>query len=459
MRLGVLAVALFAGPVLAQGGIEVGYGEVDVTPDIKAKPVYLAGFGKNRRATEVHDPIVARAMVLSDGKDKIALVSVDLVGFFHPSVEAVRAKLKGFAYVLVSSTHNHHGPDTIGMWGPNFFKTGVDPDYIRQVEAGIVSAVERADRDRFGSCATRYGTVRDADLLHDSRKPIVKHDELVTLRFLGPGGNSIGLIVQWNCHPEALNSKNTILSADYVRTTVDYLRKKHRCPVLYLTGTVGGLMTPIRIDKDDAGAAVRDGTFEATAQYGRLVGRLADKAIAGDVPIRLAPFEIRRREIYLPIDNPAYVLGHKLGVLQREAFSWSGDVSKAAPRDPNGSSQKLCCKTEIGYLRLGELDVACIPGEIYPELVLGKIETPAAAGADFPDAPTEPSIYEPLRPKRMIVGLANDEIGYVIPKRQWDEKAPFCYGRTQSQYGEINSLGPETAPLLCDAFRKLATGK
>ena len=51
----------------------------------------------------------------------------------------------------------------------------------------------------------------------------------------------------------------------------------------------------------------------------------------------------------------------------------------------------------------------------------------------------------------MLIGLANDEIGYIIPKRQWDEKPPFCYGRKKSQYGEVNSLGPETAPILCAA--------
>ena len=38
-------------------------------------------------------------------------------------------------------------------------------------------------------------------------------------------------------------------------------------------------------------------------------------------------------------------------------------------------------------LRLGELEVAAIPGEIYPELVLGKVVDPAEKGADFPDAP------------------------------------------------------------------------
>ncbi|MFO0964485.1 MAG: hypothetical protein U0793_02700 [Gemmataceae bacterium] len=59
----------------------------------------------------------------------------------------------------------------------------------------------------------------------------------------------------------------------------------------------------------------------------------------------------------------------------------------------------------------------------------------------------------------MIFGLASDELGYILPKRQWDEKAPFCYGLKKAQYGEVNSLGPDTGPLLCAAFRTLVKGK
>jgi hypothetical protein len=91
--------------------------------------------------------------------------------------------------------------------------------------------------------------------------------------------------------------------------------------------------------------------------------------------------------------------------------------------------------------------------------VLEKVQDPADPAADFPDAPIEPSIYKQLRgPHRMMIGLAGDEIGYIIPKRQWDEKPPFCYGRKQTQYGEVNSLGPDTAPLLCRAFKELVEG-
>src|SRR5437773_9403347 len=82
----------------AQPDLRVGFGEADISPKLGGKrPVYMAGFGQNRIATKIHDPLFARAVVLSDGKAKVAMVSVDLVGFFHPNVVNVRKQLPGFA--------------------------------------------------------------------------------------------------------------------------------------------------------------------------------------------------------------------------------------------------------------------------------------------------------------------------------------------------------------------------
>ena len=47
----------------------------------------------------------------------------------------------------------------------------------------------------------------------------------------------------------------------------------------------------------------------------------------------------------------------------------------------------------------------------------------------------------------MVIGLANDQIGYIIPKSQWDVEAPFVYNN-KDQYGEENSGGPDVAPTI-----------
>ncbi|HET6573361.1 MAG TPA: hypothetical protein VFG68_07155, partial [Fimbriiglobus sp.] len=468
----------------AEPALSVGFGEVDVTPELGKKPVFLAGFGHDRPATKVHDPIMARAVVLSDGTHKIALVAVDVVGLFRPTVERVREELTSlagaraiagagapstkrvrkyhtkFKYVLVSSTHNHEGPDTLGLWGKSPFQSGVDPEYLKRVEDGAAKAVQLADKARRPATAM-IGTAKGPELLHDGRQPIVKHDDLVAIRFEPRGGGRpLGVLVQWNCHPETLASGNTEVSADYVHATVKHLADAHGCPVAYFTGTVGGLMTSLHVPvTDDAGRELKDGTFAKTERYGRLVGKLADKALAAAVPVTLTPFDVRTRAVLMPVENPLYRLAAGTGVLNRTMYAYSGNPTPKEFAETKDLTKAVAVKTEIGYLRLGELEVAAIPGEIYPELVLGKVQDPADPRADFPGAPAEPAVYAQLRGKhRMLIGLANDELGYIIPKRQWDEKAPFCYGLKKAQYGEVNSVGPEAAPIICGVFKELTAG-
>jgi hypothetical protein len=457
---GLVALLLFTAATRC-ADLEAGFAATNITPKVGGdKPVYLAGFGHNRVATKVHDRLFARAVVLKHEGKKVALVSVDLVGFFLPNVVRVRQSLPGFDYVLVSSTHNHEGPDTLGLWGENAFKSGVDKDYVAGVEKDIANAVKTASAFARPVSAT-LGTTKAPELLHDAREPYIKHDELTAVKFFDKDKQPAGIIVQWNCHPETLGGKNTHLSADFVGYTVKHLEDKHHCPVVYLTGTVGGLMTSLHVEvKDAKGKVLPEDSFEKTERYGELVGELADKALAAAKPVTLTPIEARAREVFLPLDNKLYQLGRKIGVLDRQAFLWTGDPNKAEPADPKETTKRLCLKTEVGWLRFGDLEAAAIPGEIYPELVLDKVQDPVDPGADFPDAPVEPAIYKQMRgPHRMLIGLANDEVGYIIPKRQWDEKPPFCYGRTKAQYGEENSVGPDTAPILCRAFKELGFRK
>ncbi len=444
----------------AAPALSVGFGEADVSPAVDGKkPVYLAGFGQNRAATKVHDPIMARAVVLSDGTKKIAMVSVDVVGLFLPTVEQARNNLKGFDHVMVSATHNHEGPDTMGLWGSGPFECGVDPGYLAIVVAGIVKAVTAADK-ALAPATAKIGTAKDADLLNDNREPVVKHDELVALQFENADGKAVGLLVQWNCHPELLGGKNTEASADHVGYTVGHLKAKYKCPVAYFSGSVGGLMTALDLPlKGKDGAALKDGTFEKTERYGVLVGELAEKAVTAAKPITLVPFDVRTQPILVPVENGLYLVAATAGVLKRQMYAWDGDPT---PKEfvPAKKAAKAAVKTEVGFLRLGDLDIAAIPGEIYPELVLDKIQDPADKGADYPDAPKEPAIYPAMGGKhKMLIGLANDEIGYILPKRQWDEKKPYCYGRKEAQYGEVNSCGPDVAAVVCGEFKKLTAKK
>jgi len=101
------------------------------------------------------------------------------------------------------------------------------------------------------------------------------------------------------------------------------------------------------------------------------------------------------------------------------------------------------------------LAIALVPGEMYPELSVGGVAR--YAGADFPDAPIETPIKSMLHaPFKMLIGLAGDEIGYIIPKAEWDEKPPYLQNAKKAWYGEENSVGPDAAACIAAALHDLA---
>lgn len=430
--------------------LEVGLGEVDITPKVGGKEkVWLAGYSPGRAATGVHDPIMARCVVLQDGEQRIALVSVDLVGLQFAAVEAIRKRLPDFDYVLVSSTHNHEGPDVIGLWGRTQLHYGVNDAYVDEVVQKTAELVKETAGQLVKDVAVSFGTAEDVTLLKDSREPKVFDAVMRVLVFTKQEtGEKIGLLVQWNSHPESLGAENKLITADFPWATVRELKKMYDCPVAYFTGTVGGLMAP------PAGPT----TFEYAEKHGIEVAKLASKAVEAAAPIDLVPMRVAAERLYVPVSNKLYRLARTMGVLRRPGYVWTGSPhERGEPLGKKNALQTMAIETEVAMLELGDLAVALIPGEIYPELVYGKFQTPADPGADYPEAELEPTVASVVGEKKwMILGMANDEIGYLIPKRQWDEEAPFAYGREKAQYGEVNSCGPEAAGVVMAGLGKCA---
>lgn len=153
-----------------------------------------------------------------------------------------------------------------------------------------------------------------------------------------------------------------------------------------------------------------------------------------------APLRIRARTIELPLDNNGFLLAPVLGLIDR------------------GHSRRKHLRTEVAVVSVGDASAVCIPGEIYPELVNGGVGR--APGGDFDIAPLEAPPIRELMPGRVkfIFGLANDEIGYIIAKSEWDTEPPYLHGAKKPAYGEVNSVGPETAGRIHQAIRELCAG-
>src|SRR5262245_58675763 len=108
-----LAFIVFITPVRAE--FRAGIAVRAVTPD-PLLPV-SGGIGPSKPATRKEGELTVRALVLSDGETKIAIVSADFLGF--PSVlgNKARAQVKGIPpeNILIGATHTHSGPDCYGF--------------------------------------------------------------------------------------------------------------------------------------------------------------------------------------------------------------------------------------------------------------------------------------------------------------------------------------------------------
>ena len=125
----------------------------DITP--KKYPVPMSGSMTPRWATQAHDPLSARCMVLDDGATHIAFCVIDACAITFEIMEAAKAqaqKLTGIPIerICMSATHTHTGVSV----GIGFQTPAADDDYIqymiKQIAAGIKQAADRLEPAQIG---------------------------------------------------------------------------------------------------------------------------------------------------------------------------------------------------------------------------------------------------------------------------------------------------------------------
>src|SRR5262249_27623118 len=124
---------------------------LDSSSKNKYDGIFLAGFGRNRMATGKHDDLWARTIVIEDGQTRIALVSLDLIGYYSSATYYGLGEIRKMVdpnlrigEILITSTHNHEAPDTIGPWGPTLLSDGKYPEYLRFIDRAIVKSITLA---------------------------------------------------------------------------------------------------------------------------------------------------------------------------------------------------------------------------------------------------------------------------------------------------------------------------
>lgn len=402
--------------------MKIGYAQNVITPSLD-KPVYLAGFGNNRRATTVHDDLYVRSLAIQDGKKTIVLVALDLIGFFHPDVYEVIAKtselLKNSGVsVVIASTHTHHGPDTMGLWGPDDKTRGVDMEYMSATKDKIVATILASLSDPKPASA-KWTSVHVPGLVANFRNPEIVDDELTLLQFVGRDGIPPHItLFNFPCHPEVLWDMNPHITSDYVHYLRDEVEKQTGAPCIFFAGALGGMMSP----------DVKEHSFEEAEFMGKKLAEEGLASLSRTSPSPLTPLPQGEGDSEVSIERK--IIKAKLtNILYKPAF---GRKLLPDTRDKKGY-----ITTEVNLIKIGGLWLATVPGELLPKLGLSLKAQLLEAGASVAG----------------VVGLANDELGYILPVEDfiypWN---PFKPGK---HYEETNSIGKDITPKVMNALKEL----
>jgi len=387
----------------------------------------------------------ARAIWMDAGAGGVVIIGIDCVGLSKTTIDEIRDRLftfcqeTGCVSVNVYATHSHASPDSLGLWGPLAVE-GKNDDYMKALVEAAVAAAELAAQNRHTG-ELRYGKAETEGMIYDSRNPQVYDPNLYQLRFVSDDGEYGARLLFYGAHAESMRGDNTLLSRDFPGVMCDYVEMQTGDPAIFLPGAIGGLMyTNILTDGEFDAVENMEITGIEMARYALSIRPEAETVIPPELSVARTLFTA-------PMDNPMYMYLKFLGILENDIIEGESDTG-------------YLVRSEMSVLRLGDLHIIMMPGEIFPELVSGKEFYTYGIGGENP-TPLADIAAGYGAENLLIIGLCNDELGYIVPPSDFllNETMPYVEKTMdpvgENHYEETNSCGPETARVIAETFNAL----
>lgn len=391
----------------------VGLGEVNLggtgLGDGSVLPDQLVGRGSVGRTELGGDRIKSRAVVFDDGRTVIAIASIETQGVFaayrHGPFGTVdiatevnrRNPRLPIANIMVASDHSHSAPDTIGVWG------GLPESYFHFMREQTVSAILEAYESRqLVDVSAGHSDAADliynqscAEALNQGREPVYTgpdacatpgKDSLVrVVRAETRSGQTVATLMTFAAHATAGGGRG--VHGDWPQFLSDEISRQYGGVGIAMQGAVGRTQPcrPVCSFTSSNNPGYAESLPRKTAIV-RNYMRHVDLAVATARPVA-GPVGAARREIREVITSPAVLA----------LFTAGGRVgAKLLRSTSNPYVAGNTIMTITSAMRVGNVLLAGVPGEAYPEIAFGIRD--AVGGAN----------------EVMTIGLANDQVGYLI---------------------------------------------
>jgi neutral ceramidase len=225
----------------------VGAADRDITPPVGI-PMWGYGARHDMPAEGTLDPLMAKAIVIAAGEDKVAIVGIDIGrGPTEAMMKIIREEIAakaGIRHVLITGSHTHHGPvieltDEAGL-GKGKFDVAVE--YTNKLPHLLSGAILDADK---GAKPAKLGVAIESVTLnrnrHTKREPRVTDPQLVVLRFDDLSDKPIAILVNFAAHPVMTEGKILKYSADYPGFMKNRVESELSTKCVFMQGASGDM--------------------------------------------------------------------------------------------------------------------------------------------------------------------------------------------------------------------------
>ena len=437
---------------------KVGISRENTTPPIG---IDLTGFGFRDRPSEgIHDNLYAKALVLDDGYERVAIVTCDLMALSRDSVHRIRRlaeKDTGIKKnnIMISCTHTHSAPATISL-----IKCGnIDRQWLEITETKIANAISCASKNmkvaKFGVgkgilkglSINRRGTDTNGRVpyINISKPNGVVDKELGVLRFDNLRDCPMAIFTNFSCHPIVFPDEDNgyLVSADFPGEAQRIMENRRKIVALYSNGTAGNL-NPTYLCKGP----------KSMHRFGHIFAQEALRVFdriqtTSGVRIKTASKMVELKYKHIPthkemgnilkdsIKTHEGIKRSNIPISFTEFFDssvnveWAKNTLKLIHSGQNIESVNI----EIQVFMINEVILVGIPGEVFVEI-----------GLDIKEKSTLDNTF--------VIGYTNGYIGY-IPTSKAHQEGGYEVERAFKYFGYPSNFEPQIDELLKNSVYRI----
>lgn len=388
-----------------------GAASVDLTPPLEMKAA-LGGYGArlSKPATGVHDRVWAKALVVSRGGRRFALVTADVLAFPPRFKAAVMQRLAAEGWtadqVLLLPSHTHTSFDMMALHPGNTFANahvGLFHKELFEHTAEKLAKVVREAAKELRPALAGSTTISVPNRNRNRREGGTTHDtDLTVTRVDQSDGKPLAVLVNWTAHPTFMDAEDMLFSGDWpghLQRTLESLIGQG-VVAMYYNGAEG--------DQSPTPPADAGSNWERAERYGREMGIESWRVWEKVRPRQVDVVDFHSEEIKLP------------------KCSWHPDFMKTGGAEYGLNETTMQAfldhlqptQTRSTCFRMGDLVILGVPGEMAAQLGM---ETKARASK--------------ITGAKCVTigGLADEWVSYILPAEEYRKGG---YEASVSFYGE-----------------------